>query len=148
MAIEKYMAIAGLTLCIFFVAEIITIFNYMSNSLLDDVILFEAKPKIFQFISMSVAPATIMFGVSFWLSKRYGSKLNGSLIALGGIVVLIGMGFAYSMIPNIDAKLIDDSIHITPILFMIVSIPIIIVGLRLFKTKLRKPKKNYLDDNF
>tara|TARA_B110000014_G_scaffold30842_1_gene19340 strand:+ start:169 stop:615 length:447 start_codon:yes stop_codon:yes gene_type:complete len=148
MAIEKYMAIAGLALCIFFVAEIITIFNYMSNSLLDDVILFEAKPKIFQFISMSVAPATIMFGVSFWLSKRYGSKLNGSLIALGGIVVLIGMGFAYSMIPNIDAKLIDDSIHITPILFMIVSIPIIIVGLRLFKTKLRKPKKNYLDDNF
>ena len=148
MAIEKYMAIAGLALCIFFVAEIITIFNYMSDSLLDDVILFEAKPKIFQFISMSVAPATIMFGVSFWLSKRYGSKLNGSLIALGGIVVLIGMGFAYSMIPNIDAKLIDDSIHITPILFMIVSIPIIIVGLRLFKTKLRKPKKNYLDDNF
>ena len=58
------------------------------------------------------------------------------------------MGFAYSMIPNIDAKLIDDSIHITPILFMIVSIPIIIVGLKLFKTKLRKPKKNYLDDNF
>ena len=148
MAIEKYMAIADLGLCIFFVAEIITIFNYMSNSLLDDVILFEAKPKIFQFISMSVAPATIMFGVSFWLSKRYGSKLNGSLIALGGIVVLIGMGFAYSMIPNIDAKLIDDSIHITPILFMIVSIPIIIVGLRLFKTKLRKPKKNYLDENF
>ena len=148
MAIEKYMAIAGLALCIFFVAEIITIFNYMSNSLLDDVILFEAKPKIFQFISMSVAPATIMFGVSFWLSKRYGSKFNGSLIAIGGIVVLIGMGFAYSMITNIDVKLIDDSIHITPILFMIVSIPIIIIGLRLFKTKLRKPKKNYLDDNF
>ena len=104
MAIEKYMAIAGLALCIFFVAEIITIFNYMSTSLLEDVILFEAKPKIFQFISMSIAPATIMFGVSFWLSKRYGSKLNGSLITLGGIVVLIGMGFVYAMIPNIDAK--------------------------------------------
>ena len=148
MAIEKYMAIAGCALCIFFVAEIITIFNYMSNSLLEDVILFEAKPKIFQFISLSIAPATIMFGVSFWISKRYGSKFNGSLIVIGGIVVLIGMGFAYSMITNIDVKLIDDSIHITPILFMIVSIPIIITGLRLFKTKLRKPKKNYLDDNF
>ena len=110
--------------------------------------LFEAKPKIFQFISLSIAPATIMFGVSFWISKRYGSKFNGSLIVIGGIVVLIGMGFAYSMIPNMDVKLIDDSIHITPILFMIVSIPIIITGLRLFKTKLRKPKKNYLDDNF
>jgi len=148
MAIEKYMAIAGLGLCIFFVAEIITVFNYMSNAVFEDVILFEAKPKIFQFISLSIAPATIMFGVSFWISKRYGSKFNGSLIVIGGIVVLIGMGFAYSMITNIDVKLIDDSIHITPILFMIVSIPIIITGLRLFKTKLRKPKKNYLDDNF
>ena len=47
MAIEKYMAIAGCALCIFFVAEIITIFNYMSNSLLEDVILFEAKPNHF-----------------------------------------------------------------------------------------------------
>ena len=67
MAIEKYMAIAGLGLCIFFVAEIITVFNYMSNAVFEDVILFEAKPKILQFISLSIAPATIMFGVSFWI---------------------------------------------------------------------------------
>ena len=89
-----------------------------------------------------------MFGVSFVLSKRYGSKFNGSLIVIGGIIVLIGMGYAYTMIENIQEKLIDDSVEITPILFMIVSIPIIFIGSKLLKTKPRKPKKNYLDDNF
>ena len=148
MAIEKYLAIAGLALCIFFVAEIITIFNFMSNPLNDETFFFEPSPKIFQFISMSIAPAAIVFGVSFVLSKRYGSRFNGSMIVIGGIIVLIGMGYAYTMIENIQEKLIDDSVEITPILFMIVSIPIIFVGSRLFKTKLRKPKKNYLDDNF
>ena len=148
MALEKYLALAGLALSVFFVAEIITIFNFMSNPLIDETFLFEAKPKIFQFISMSVAPAMIVFGVSFVLSKRYGSKLNGSLIAAGGVIILVGMIYAYTMIENIEEKLIDDSVEITPIIFMIVSIPIIILGLRLFKTRTRKPKKNYLDDNF
>ena len=148
MALEKYLALAGLALSVFFVAEIITIFNFMSNPLIDETFLFEAKPKIFQFISMSVAPAMIVFGVSFVLSKRYGSKLNGSLIVAGGAIILIGMIYAYTMIENIEEKLIDDSVEITPIIFMIVSIPIIILGLRLFKTRPRKPKKNYLEDNF
>ena len=146
MAIEKYLAIAGLALCIFFVAEIITIFNFMSNPLSDETFLFEAKPKIFQFVSMSIAPAAIVFGVSFVLSKRYGSRFNGSMIVIGGIIVLIGMGYAYTMIENIQEELIDDSVEITPILFMIVSIPIIFIGSKLLKTKPRKPKKNYLDD--
>jgi len=148
MALEKYLALAGLALSVFFVAEIITIFNFMSNPLTDETFLFEAKPKIFQFVSMSVAPAMIVFGVSFVLSKRYGSKLNGSLIVAGGAIILIGMIYAYTMIENIEEKLIDDSVEITPIIFMIVSIPIIILGLRLFKTRPRKPKKNYLEDNF
>ena len=108
MALEKYLALAGLALSVFFVAEIITIFNFMSNPLTDETFLFEAKPKIFQFISMSVAPAMIVFGVSFVLSKRYGSKLNGSLIVAGGAIILIGMIYAYTMIENIEEKLIDD----------------------------------------
>ena len=113
MALEKYLALAGLALSVFFVAEIITIFNFMSNPLIDETFLFEAKPKIFQFISMSVAPAMIVFGVSFVLSKRYGSKLNGSLIAAGGVIILVGMIYAYTMIENIEEKLIDDSVEIT-----------------------------------
>ena len=70
MALEKYLAIAGLGLSVFFVAEIITVFNFMANPSENLEFGFEAAPKIFQFISLSIAPATIVFVVSFILSKR------------------------------------------------------------------------------
>jgi len=97
---------------------------------------------------LSIAPATIVFGVSFVLSKRYGSKLNGTLMIISGVIILTGMSFAYTMIEDIQEKLIDSSVEITPIIFIIVSIPIIFFGIRLLKTKPRKPKKNYVEDDF
>ena len=148
MALEKYLAIAGLGLSVFFVAEIITVFNFMANPSENLEFGFEAAPKIFQFISLSIAPATIVFGVSFILSKRYGSKLNGILMITAGVIVLAGMIFAYTMIEHIQEKLIDTSVESTPVIFMIVSIPIIFFGIRLLKTKPSKPKKNYLEDDF
>jgi|TARA_B110000263_G_scaffold7834_1_gene6670 hypothetical protein len=148
MALEKYMAIAGLVLSIFFVAEIITLFNFMIDPADNDSFGFEAAPKLYQFISLSIAPATIMMGVSFHLSKRYGSKLNGMLIILSGIIVLLGMVYAYTMIDDIKPDLVDSSVEIVPIIFMGVSIPVIIFGTRLLKTRLRKPKKNYLEDGY
>ena len=148
MALEKYLAIAGLGLSVFFVAEIITVFNFMANPSGNLEFGFEAAPKIFQFISLSIAPATIVFGVSFVLSKRYGSKLNGMLMITAGVIILAGMIFAYTMIEHIQEKLIDTSVESTPVIFMIVSIPIIFFGARLLKIKPRKPKKNYLEDGF
>ena len=148
MALEKYLAIAGLALSVFFVAEIITLFNFMANPSGNLEFGFEAAPKIFQFISLSIAPATIVFGVSFVLSKRYGSKLNGILMISAGVIILAGMIFAYTMIEHIQEKLIDTSVEATPVIFMIVSIPVIFFGTRLLKTKSRKPKKNYLEDGF
>ena len=148
MALEKYLAITGLALSVFFVAEIITLFNFMINPADSAEFGFEAAPKIFQFISLSVAPATIVFGVSFVLSKRYGSKLNGILMITAGVIILAGMILAYTMIEHIQEELIDTSVGTTPLIFMCVSIPIILLGIRLLKTKPRKPKKNYLEDNF
>jgi len=148
MTLEKYLAVAGLALSVFFVAEIITLFNFMINPSDSADFGFEAAPKIFQFISLSIAPATIVFGVSFVLSKRYGSKLNGILMITSGVIILAGMIFAYTMIKNIQEKLIDTSVEPTPVIFMIVSIPIIFFGTKLLKTRPRKPKKNYLEDDF
>ena len=148
MVLERYLAIAGFALSIFFVAEIITLFNFMINPSESADFGFEAAPKIFQFISLSIAPAAIVFGVSFVLSKRYGSKLNGMLMITAGVIILAGMIFAYTMIEHIQEKLIDTSVESTPVIFMIVSIPFIIFVVRLLKTRPRKPKKNYLEDGF
>ena len=69
------------------------------------------------------------------------------LIILGGAIILVGMLYANTMIEDLKPELVDFATEITPVLFMGVSIPIIIFGARLLKTRPRNPKKDYLDDS-
>ena len=57
------------------------------------------------------------------------------------------MIYASTMIENLKPELVDFTVEITPALFIGVSIPIILVGVRLLKTRPRNAKKQYLDDS-
>jgi hypothetical protein len=140
MGIEKYIAAASLGLFIMFVGEIITIYNFMIEPLRE----IEPEPKILQFISIGVAPAAILAGTSFIMSKRYGSKPIGLMIIAGGSILLVGMVVAQSLVARIDPAYLIDAVIITPPLFIAVSIPVIIVGTILLKVKKKKPKKEYV----
>ena len=138
MAMEKYIAIAGIALCVMFVGMIITIFQFMNEPTID----IHPAEKVLQFISMSIAPATVMFGTSFMLARKFGSRLVGSLIITGGIIVLVGMFVANTLVDDIDKSYRVYTITITPPLFMLVSIPIMIFGALLFRLK-KRPKKYF-----
>ena len=135
---EKYIAIAGIALCVMFVGMIITIFQFMNEPTID----IHPAEKVLQFISMSIAPATVMFGTSFMLARKFGSRLVGSLIITGGIIVLVGMFVANTLVDDIDKSYRVYTITITPPLFMLVSIPIMIFGALLFRLK-KRPKKYF-----
>ncbi len=144
MAVEKYIAAAGLGLFIMFVGEIITMYNFMQDTPEQtSAFILEPDPKILQFISIGVSPAVIMAVVAFFMSKRYGSKPIGIMIIAGGAILLGGMAFAHSMINGINSAYESEFIPIITPLFMIVSIPVIIIGTRLLKVKKRKTKKDY-----
>ena len=138
MAMEKYIAIAGIALCVMFVGMIITIFQFMNEPTID----IHPAEKVLQFISMSIAPATVMFGTSFMLARKFGSRSVGSLIITGGMIVLVGMFFANTLIDDIDKSYRVYTVTITPPLFMLVSIPIMIFGALLFRLK-KRPKKYF-----
>ncbi|SVA72000.1 uncharacterized protein METZ01_LOCUS124854 [marine metagenome] len=138
MAMEKYIAIAGIALCVMFVGMIITIFQFMNEPTID----IHPAEKILQFISMSIAPATVMFGTSFMLARKFGSRQIGSLIITGGMIVLVGMFVANTLIDDIDKSYRVYTVTITPPLFMLVSIPIMIFGALLFRLK-KRPKKYF-----
>lgn len=104
---------------------------------------FDATPKILQFISIGVAPASIMAGLSYLMSRHYGSKPVGYLIIAGGIVMLIGMVYCYTLVDKIEDRFLSDTVTFVPILFMILSIPVVIVGSLLLKIKKKRPKKEY-----
>ena len=135
---EKYIAIAGIALCVMFVGMIITIFQFMNEPTID----IHPAEKVLQFISMSIAPATVMFGTSFMLARKFGSRLVGSLIITGGIIVLVGMFVANTLVDDIDKSYRVYTVTITPPLFMLVSIPIMIFGSLLFRLK-KRPKKYF-----
>ncbi|MBS3923124.1 MAG: hypothetical protein KGZ37_08280 [Nitrosarchaeum sp.] len=145
MALEKWVAIASVGLYVMFVGEIISVFNFIINipANFEFGTSFEPSPKILQFISIGVAPAAVLSGLAFILSRRYGSKQIGSMILSGGIILLIGMAYCYSLLDKIPDSYMVDAVIITPPLFMGVSIPVMIVGLILIKTNKKRPKKEY-----
>ena len=133
-----YIAMAGIGLYAMFAAEIISIFNFMADPTMTE--FFEPKSKILQFISIGVAPGVIMSGTSYMIARKFGSKQIGWLVIIGGIVLLVGMSYAYTILDSIDKDYQAFTVIITPPLFMAVSIPVMIVGALLFRIKKRSRK--------
>ena len=133
-----YIAMAGIGLYAMFVGEIISIFNYMSKP----EIAIEPASKVLQFISIGVAPGVIMSGASYMIARKFGSKQIGWLVIAGGIVLLVGMLYAYTMLDGIAKDYQVFTVMITPPLFVLVSIPIMAVGVLLFRLK-KRPKKYF-----
>jgi len=149
MATEKYIAAVSLGLFVMFVGEIISLYVFMVEppqsddpfSLIGE---FEADPKIFQFISIGAAPASIMAGISFILTKRLGSKPIGIMIIAGGAILLVGMVYANSLVSKIEPQYLTDATSFVPLLFMAGSIPVMIIGARLLRVKKLRKKKDYV----
>ena len=133
-----YIAMAGIGLYAMFVGEIISIFNYMSNP----EIAIEPASKVLQFISIGVAPGVVMSGTAYMIARKFGSKQIGWLVIAGGIVLLVGMLYAYTMLDDIPKDYQVFTVMITPPLFVLVSIPIMAVGVLLFRLK-KRPKKYF-----
>ena len=133
-----YIAIAGIGLYAIFAAEIISVFNFMADPTMTE--FFEPESKILQFISIGVAPGVIMSGTSYMIARKFGSKQIGWLVIIGGIVLLVGMAYAYTMLDSIDKDYQMFTVNIVPPLFMVVSIPVMIVGALLFRIKKRSRK--------
>ena len=145
MGIEKWVAVVSLALFAMFIGEMISIYTFMTDVPEDFAfgLAFDATPKILQFISIGVAPASLMAGLSYLMSRHYGSKPIGYLIIAGGVVMMIGMVYCYTLVDKIEDSFLTEVVTFTPILFMVLSIPVMIVGASLLKTKKKRAKKEY-----
>ncbi len=145
MGIEKWVAGVSLALFFMFFGEMITIYVFMTDVPEDFEfgLSFDADPKILQFISIGAAPASVMGGLSYLMARRYGSKPIGYLIIAGGVVMIIGMAYCYYLVDKIAEPYMSDTVTYTPIVFMILSIPVMLVGASLLKIKKKRQKKEY-----
>ena len=90
-------------------------------------------------LSISGVPSIILAGISFGLSKNYGSRLVGLVLALSGIVLIIGMLIALSIGPRITAEFFHPLIFLVPYTFIAGGLAIFIIG---FIFYLKSKKKN------
>ena len=135
--IEKYIAIAAIGLFAMFVGEINVFYNYLTNPNVET----EPEAKLLMYISIGAAPASVMAGTAFVMSKRYGSRQVGSLLIGSGIILLVGMFIANSTIGRIDSNYRIYIVGILPQLFMVISVAIMASGAFLLRTKKRPIKE-------
>jgi len=145
MGIEKWLAVTSVALFAMFAGEMISVYNFMINvpDEFEFSSVFVADPKILQFISIGVAPAGVLAAVSYIMSRQYGSRPIGGLIIIGGVILLIGMYVCYSMLDAIDDSYITDAVIYVPLLFMVLSAPVMYFGFRLIRYTKARPKKEY-----
>ena len=146
MAVEKWLAITSIGLFAMFVGNMISLYHFMIE-VPDDFEFaqaFEANPKILQFVSIGVGPAGILAGVAFILSRHYGSKPIGIMIIIGGAILLVGMTIVnFTMLPRVPDHYVTDTVRYIPLLFMVLSAPVFVVGSYLIKHQKARPKKRY-----
>ena len=145
MAIEKWLAITSVGLFAMFAGEMISVYNFM-NTVPDDAVVaqgFQPDPKLIQFVSIGVAPAGILAAVVYIMSRNYGSKQIGTLIIIGGIIILAGNIVSHSMIDSINEKYVTDAVNYLPVLFIILSAPVMGVGASLILKRKKRPKKQF-----
>ena len=145
MAIDKWLAVTSVGLFAMFAGEMISVYYFMMTVPLDSVVAqgFQPDPKLIQFVSIGVAPAGILAAVVYIMSRNYGSKQIGSLIIIGGIILLAGNVVSHSMIDSINDKYITNAVKYLPLLFIILSAPVMGVGASLILKRKKRPKKQF-----
>ena len=145
MGVEKWLAITSVGLFAMFAGEMISVYYFMMSISLDSVVAqgFSPDPKLIQFVSIGVAPAGILAAVAYIMSRNYGSKQIGGLIIVGGIILLAGNLVVYSWVDSIPDIYVTDAVQYLPLLFIILSAPVMGVGASLILKRKKRPTKEY-----
>ena len=143
--VEKWLAVISVALFAMFAGEMISVYYFMLTVPEDAVVAqgFTPDPKLIQFVSIGVAPAGILAAVAYIMSRNYGSKQIGGLIIVGGIILLAGNLVVYSWVDSIPEIYVTDAVQYLPILFIILSAPVMAVGARLILKRKKRPTKEY-----
>ena len=88
----------------------------------------DVRGVVVKTLSISGVPSIILAGISFGLSKNYGSRLVGLVLALSGVVLIIGMVISLSMSSRITAEFFHPLIVLVPYTFIVGGIAIFIIG--------------------
>jgi hypothetical protein len=88
----------------------------------------DVRGVVVKTLSISGAPSIILAAISFALSKNYGNRLIGMLLASSGIVLIIGMVISLSLSSSINTEFFHPILVFVPYTFIVGGIGIFIIG--------------------
>jgi hypothetical protein len=134
------LSITSLGLAIMFVLLIISFYNVLIGTEGQGPERYvDVRGVVVKTLSISGVPSIILAGISFGLSKNYGSRLVGLVLALTGVVLIIGMVIALYKSLMITDEFFHPLIVLVPYTFIAVGFAIFIIG---FIFYLKSKKKN------
>jgi hypothetical protein len=89
-------------------------------------------------ISISAAPALILAGIAFGLSRNYGNRLTGLVLSFAGIIIIIGMMISINFTQKINSEFYQPILIIVPYIFIAGGIGVLIIGLLLYMKYLKR----------
>jgi hypothetical protein len=117
-----------------FIALILSFFNFLVGPKGNGPDVYvDPTGVMIQLISISEAPILILAGTVFGLTKSYGTIYAAIILITTGIIVIVGMIAAWTLLLKINEQFVGGGIDIIPYIFIVAGIGIAILGIYLFK---------------
>ncbi|MBV9176401.1 MAG: hypothetical protein JO327_06295 [Nitrososphaeraceae archaeon] len=144
--LETWISLASLGMAIMFVALLISFYLFLEGQDKNGPRIYvEPEGILIQIISISGVPSLILAGIIFGFQKTQQIIYSGILLIAAGIVLISGMAFAATIIPNISSNYRVVGIDSIPYIFIIGGISVVCLGCY-FVNSSKKYRRNLEDE--
>jgi uncharacterized BrkB/YihY/UPF0761 family membrane protein len=144
--IETWISFASLGMAIMFIALMISFYLFLEGQdKKGPGIYVEPEGVLIQIISISGVPSLILAGIIFGFQKTRQIVYGGIILIAAGIVLISGMTFVATIIPNISNNYRVVGIDSVPYIFIICGVCVICLGCYLISSS-KKYRRNLEDE--
>lgn len=147
MKLETWIALGSIGLSAMFVTILLSFYNFLITQGADPSKIIDPAGLLVQEVSISAAPAVVLAGVVFAMSRTTGNKPAGLLLIASGTVMLAGMIGASGLLPNIHRQyLVGGGVSAVPYVFMAAGAGVVGIGAYLALVSKKSRSAGNLDD--
>jgi hypothetical protein len=144
--LETWISLGSLLMAIMFIALIISFYSFLVGP--DGKgpgIYVDPQGVLIQIISISGVPSLILAGTVFGFQKKYETMHAALILIAAGIILIVGMFIAMTILPKINATYIIAGMDLILYIFIIGGIGVACFGCYLLN-KSKRPRQNLEDE--
>ena len=147
MKLESWTSIASLALSAMFVAILISFYNFLIGpGAKGPSQVVDPSTLLIQEVFISAVPSVVLAGFTFAMAYTYGNRLGGLVLLAAGIIMIIGMILATTMVPRIQRQYVVGGVDAVPYIFIAGGAGVVAIGAYLIARSRKKFERPNLDD--